>query len=440
MALTNAQLWNYLRGKFPNFASHTAEATAEFFTERGFENLSSYDPDILNDFFNLSLRVFLQKINVADVKDLLESQDFGESYNTPYGGVVQRMAINSIKPVSPAYMGLKDGDSPDPFVVRKPDTSERFWYQNFSYQSLVTMPDTAIYKNMFVAEDGMSQYLGGVMKALQNGYTLQKYNNKLEAINAIINPTNFTRQDTQDYQTSISPSPSSSELIAFIKLVRDIVDSMVFTPATSAFNCFGFESTQDKSRLRILVRPSLMNELATISKLNSPEDMSLPIEIVKVPNFGGLTVDKFASGATVTGKGTTSQVSATDTPSYTEYKSITGKATTRTLTAKSGAPVAIYDDLGTLVAYGFQCTDADGYFNIYCTPDAVVWDDPNEDVIALIADKGIVFENVQNPYTTEPVRNARGLYTNYWCSSPNNGCVVDHIYNSVTITNSYSPS
>ena len=39
--------------------------------------------------------------------------------------------------------------------------------------------DNALYKNMFVAEDGMATYMAGIMKALQNGYTLQKYTNKL---------------------------------------------------------------------------------------------------------------------------------------------------------------------------------------------------------------------------------------------------------------------
>lgn len=439
MALTNVQLWNYIRDKYPNFASQTAKGTADLFTERGFDQLAQFDSSILNDFFNLSLRVFLQKINVADVKDLLADQDFGESYDTPYGGYVQRLSINSIKPISPGYKGLQDGDSPDPFVVRKPETNERFWTQNFDYASLVTMPDNALYKNMFVAEDGMSTYMAGIMKGLQNGYTLQKYTNKLEALNAGLTSSNFPLKDTQQYETAEVTDADS--IIAFIKLVRDIVDAMVFSPATAAFNAYGFESTQEKDRLRLLIKPELANAMATISRLNSPEDMSLPIKTVKVPNFGGLypvltAGDVYAAG--------TIRTDSSEDPTYATYKAATKNATDVTIPAlfvvNSDTP--IYDDFGTKVAWAITTQTTDGETitttTYYIPTDVTKYYDPNEDVIAIIADKGYIFENVQNPYQVEPIRNPRGLYTNYWASSPNNGIVVDHLYNIVTISKSSS--
>ena len=437
MALTNAQLWNYIRSKYPNFKSQTAEGTADLFTERGFDQLAQFDSSILNDFFNLSLRVFLQKIDVADVKDLLQDQDFGEAYDMPYGGYVQRISIDSVKPISPAYKGLQNGDSPDPFIVRKPETHERFWTQNFDYASMLTAPDPALYKNMFVAEDGMSQYLGGIMKALQNGYTLQKYLNKLEALNAGIHSVNFPLKDTQQYQAA--DPVDSATIIAFIKLVRDIVSAMVFNPATAAFNAYGFESTQDKDRLRLLVRPQLMTQIATISRLNSPEDMSLPIDIVQVNNFGGLTAaihedDVFAAGTIVV-----KDVGANGV-SYADMKAGTKNASDFTITSAIVSEYTvvkdIYDDLGEKVAFAF--TNTTETVAIYIPTNVAKYSDPNADVLAIIADKGYIFENVQNPYQVEPIRNPRGLYTNYFCSSPNNGIVVDHLYNIVTISKSGS--
>lgn len=435
MSLTNTQLWNYIRDKYPNFASQTAKGTADLFTARGFDQLAQFDSSVLNDFFSLSLRVFLQKVDVADVKDLLSDQDFGESYDTPYGGYVQRLSINSVKPISPGYKGLQDGDSPDPFVVRKPETNERFWTQNFDYASLITTPDQALYKNMFVAEDGMSRYLGGIMKALQNGYTLQKYTNKLEALNAGLHSVNFPLKATQQYQTA--DVTDSASIIAFIKLVRDIVSAMTFNPATAAFNSYGFESTQDKDRLRLLVKPQLMNQIATISRLNSPEDMSLPIEIVQVNNFGGLTAaihedDVFAAGTIVV-----KEVGAAGV-SYADMKAGTKNADAFTITSAIETEYTvkkdIYDDLGEKVAFAF--TNAQNTVAIYIPTGVAKFDDPNADLLAVIADKGYIFENVQNPYQVEPIRNPRGLYTNYWASSPNNGIVVDHLYNIVTIAKS----
>lgn len=430
MALTNTQLWNYIRDKYPNFASQTAKGTADLFTARGFDQLAQFDSSVLNDFFSLSLRVFLQKVDVADVKDLLSDQDFGESYDTPYGGYVQRLSINSVKPISPGYKGLHDGDSPDPFVVRKPETNERFWTQNFDYASLITTPDQALYKNMFVAEDGMSRYLGGIMKALQNGYTLQKYTNKLEALNAGIHSSNFPLKATQQYETA--DVTDSASIIAFIKLVRDIVSAMTFNPATAAFNAYGFESTQEKDRLRLLVKPQLMNQIATISRLNSPEDMSLPIKIVQVNNFGGLTPklhenDVFPAG--------TIKMDATQNPTYESYKAASTIQSDFTVGSEEYTATEIYDNFGTKVATAFWNPSVG---QVYVPCEYATYDDPNEDLLAVIADKGYIFENVQNPYQVEPIRNPRGLYTNFWASSPNNGIVVDHLYNIVTIAKSNS--
>lgn len=387
MALTNAQLWDYLRGKYPNFANRTAKATKDLFTSRGFEEIQSFDSSILNDYFGLSLRVFLQKISVADVKDLLEGQGFGESYDTPYGGYIQRMSIETLKPVSPAYKGLQNGDAPDQYIVRKPETDERFYTQNFDYQSVVTMPDTDLYKNMWVQENGMSEFMAGVMKALNNGYILQKYNNKLEALNTAINSAIYPLKATQTYQLNVANAESltDAEIIAFIKLVRDIVDAMVYTPATGAYNEAGFETTQDKNRLKILMRPAFANKLATISKLNSMEDMSLPVDIVKIPDFGGLF--------------------ATDSDGH--------------------ALDPIYDALGTITGWAYNGTEV--------PEPAITWVDPNARIQAIIADKGVIFESNQNPYQVEPARNARGLYTNFWASSVNNAISVDRNYNLVTI-------
>ena len=68
----------------------------------------------------------------------------------------------------------------------------------------------------------------------------------------------------------------------------------------------------------------------------------------------------------------------------------------------------------------------------------VYWDDPNKDVYAILADKGLVFQMRQNPYEVKPIYNPRGLYTNYWASSPNNGIFVDHYYNMVVFKNTQS--
>ena len=67
--------------------------------------------------------------------------------------------------------------------------------------------------------------------------------------------------------------------------------------------------------------------------------------------------------------------------------------------------------------------------------DAVFWKDPNADVIAVLADKGAVFTQMQGQYSVEPIRNPRGKYTNYWASlAGDNGIYTDYNYNWVVFT------
>ena len=120
MNFTNAELWNALRAKYPSFKNHTAEATADLFTEKGFMELSRNDINALNEYFELSMRVVFQKIDLAKIKTRLQEVGLVENYGTPMGGYTQRISIEAIAPVSPAFKGLVDGSTVDPFVVRKP--------------------------------------------------------------------------------------------------------------------------------------------------------------------------------------------------------------------------------------------------------------------------------------------------------------------------------
>lgn len=388
-AITNADLWEQLRNKFPSFAAHTAKGTADLFTERGFERIQQYDASVLNDFFTLSMRVWLNVVNISHAKDPLADYDFGEYFDQPWGGYIHRLSTNSIKPISPAYKGLKDGDSPDPFVVRKPVTNERFWVQNFDYQSLVTIPDEFQIKQIFISEYGMSEYMAGIFEGLQNGYTVQVYLNKLEALNAALTSTKDPLQSTQVFNVTYSATPTEQELKNLQLAFFNAVTAMTIAPQTGAFNAAGFVSTQDKSRLRLLVRPGYKAALAVnvMTGAFNPQYLNLDIPIIEVPNFGGLKPFKEA---------------AFTTPLY-----------------------PVYNALGEEIGWA----ESAGSTTVTTPLGQEFYQDPNATTIAVLADKGVVFECRQNPYRVEPIRNPRGLYTNHWASSPNNTIAYDPYYN-----------
>lgn len=392
--ISNVDLWNAIRAKYPTFASHTAKGTKEFFTESGFEALKQLPENPLNDFWGLLVRVYLQQVNISHAKDTLEARGFGEYYDNPNGGFIQRMAVHSIKPITPKYKGLKDGDAPNPFVVRKAKVEERFFKQNFDYASLVTIPDDFQAKQIFISEFGFDEFMGGIMEGLRNGYTIQVYENKLEVLNAALNSVTYPLQDTQQYASPMSADPTSEELTNFILLVKNIVSAIDMAPQSSAYNAAKFEDTQDVSRLKMLIRPGIKNAIGvrTLTGAFNPDQLNLPVDVIEVPHFGGLKPFKEAEFTT---------------PLY-----------------------EVYNDLGEVIGYN----EEEDQREVTVDTDEVFWQDPNEDVYAIIADKGAVFTSMQNGYEVEPIRNPRGRYTNYWASSPNNTVAADPLYTFITIS------
>lgn len=393
---TNIELWNGLRAKFPQFASHTSQGTADLFTANGYEALKQSDISALDDYFSLSVKVYTQFINQDRAKDPLEAQDFGETYAVPFSAIIQRLSVEPVLPVSPAFKGLKNFDSPDPGVVYKPEVSERFFKQNFDYQSLITMPDDYAYKVIFTEPTGMADYLTSqIMNALEAGYTVQKYENKKQALNAYLNSTKHPLQDTQKYNWDAAKGSETSEDLAdFIVLTNDIADAMTEGPYSSAFNSMEHNNVQDRSRLRLLVRTGFKNKFrkARMTNPNPGEQLTLDFPLVEVPDFGGLEPYQDAEFTT---------------PLY-----------------------PVFDKLGHEI--GFNTVQ--GSDEVTVQKKDVHYKDPNEGVVAILADKGLIFEGIQNDYSVEPWRNPRGRYTNLWASSPNNTVAVDAIYNAVVIT------
>lgn len=395
MAIKNTDLLKYVEQKSPQFKSLTGRITADTFTEAGYERVKTTDMNALTEFYGLTMRVYLQFINVADVKDPLEVGGFGETFDNPMGGYIQREAVTKIKPVSPAWKKLKDGQSVDPFVVRKGNVTERFWKQNFDFQTLLTIPDDFVMKQMFINEYGISTFVEGQIQQLKNSYAVEKYLVKKQAIDAFLTGTVDTLQESQQINVEYTKdAPTDAQLVNFILAVKNVVSTMDAVPSTSAFNALKFDSSQDIKRLKLLVRVGFKNTVALKVLRNSfqAETLNLPVDIIEVDNFGGMI----------------------------PYKEKT----------YSTRLYPVYDTLGSVI--GFSTTENKiGAENVTVKDEDVFWKDPHEDVLAILADKGLIFTSVQNGVQMNTIYNPRGLYTNYFLSMPNATVAVDSLYNAV---------
>lgn len=424
--LTNVQLWNECRKNNAQFESYTSVGTKETFTEKGFEAIKASDLNVLNKFFELSLRVALQKIDIARASNPLTDSGLVEVYDTPNGGFVQRIAIDSISPISPVYNGLENGSSVDPFKVRKPVSHQRFFEQNFDYQNLITIQEFQV-KQIFIDEYGMGQYIAGILEGLETGRVKQEYVNLKEVLNAGLNSTEYPLKDTQKIATTLPDdltTVTDEQLRDFIESIMDLMTAMDTQVSSGQYNAAGFDTHVDRSDYVLLVRAGILNKIKTRLRVGAynPEDLAIPVDrIVEVSDFGGLYPYAEAEHTTRL------------YPVYDAFGAETGyfiaEDNAGTLTAKTASD-------GTIL--GYQATQGTNVATIAdIVPKAnVCWKDENAEIKAVVAQKGLIFENRQNGYTVNPIFNPAGLYTNYWASSPANGINYDYYYNVVTFVNS----
>lgn len=389
---SNAQFWDLARRFSPDFKSHTAQKTAVDFNEKGFEEIQLSGTQVLNEFFEISMRVAFQLLNVARAKNPLVDKGLVYVYDTPNGGFVQRMSVNSIKPVSPAYLNVKDGQSIDPFVVRKPQIDERFFQMNFNYQSLITVQEYQL-KTMFINEYGMGELLSGILAGLANGYTIQEYVNTKECMNAALNSEKFPLKDTQVVTMTdwTANAPTEAQLKELILSVKDTATRMQTVSATGMYNAKGFESIVDADDMVLVLRAGIRNQIdvGLMVGAYNPDRLTLPFEVIEIDDFGGI---QHFSDAEFT------------TPVY-----------------------PVYDSLGAQIGWNTEENATEATL----TDEQIHKKDPNANVLGMLVQRGAFFENAQNPYTVTPIYNPRGLYTNYIANRPNNGINWDALYNLV---------
>lgn len=396
MKFTNAEMWNALRAKYPSFKSITSKATDDFFSERGWGEISRNNIPALNEFFELSMRVAFQKIDIAKVKTRLKDAGLVETYGTENGNYLQRISMEVIKPLSPAYRGIKNGDSVDPFVVRKPEAKERFFQKNSDYASGITIQDFQI-KNIFLQQSGMSAFIAGIMAGLENGYREQMELNVYKCLHEAINSQDKPLQDTQQITLTswTDGGATEAELLDFITQLQDLATAMDTSITQKGFNANEFETAVDKEDHVVLVRAGIMNQIKRMKALNvhygeGSNMLEIPFKVVEVQDFGGL------------------QYYFGDTKLYPHY-----------------------DNLGAVDGWALS---AGGDKEKSLNDPAVKVVDTDANILAVVAQKGVIFENIVNPYNVEVARNSRGLYNNYWASAPDNTIAYDANYDLITIS------
>lgn len=404
MAVKNSTLFELARKYNPQFARDTAKVSAERL-DLGWEANKQFatNPQPINDWFAIVMTWALQKVDIAEVRDVLMDAGLVEAYDTPFGNSVQRIAVNQIASVSPKFRGLSDGDSPDMFRVRKPSIDSRWFTQNWDFQNFISLQEYQI-KLILQNEFGMEQVTGGIVKQLENSFKKSRYLNTLEAINAGINSSDFPLKSTQivemdSWGSGTAGAVTDAELMNFIQAVKKMAYALSISPSTKAYNAASFDTAVDPDDFVLLVRPDILVDIQTKLRVGAynPEDLALPFKVQAVENFGGML----------------------------PYVDVAGEGGTTVATQV----YPIYDDLGVVIGYDTNSSATTPTYD----EDDVYFVDGNADVLAVLAQKGLIFTTMQNgiqqvvtPY------NARGAYQNIFYNVIGAGVHYDYYYDVIT--------
>ena len=402
---TNAEFFELARAYDPHFRALTTDLTYKEL-QAGYEGSEKYFADMVNNWYNVVLAIRLQKITVADYKDVVGNLGIVEEYDNPQAAVVQRMYLGNIDAMDPAWLGedgkgLKYGDSVDPWVVMPHNLNQMFWRTDFNFQAGTTLQPFQR-KQILASDFGMDTISEGQIRQLYVLYGKTRQEALLDVLNAAINSETFPLRPTQKLAVSswTDENVTKDELQAFIELVGELGTEIGATISTGAYNAKGFDTSVDTSNMVMLVRPNLLNMInkRLLPGIFNPEKLGLPFTVKTLKNFGGM-------------------IPTSDGESTILYKA--------------------YKKAGSLKQWvGWAESEGQEEATINRDePEKVKWVDPNSEVLAVIAQKGLLFATDQNGINVRSTGiNPRGEYENIFFNKINAGLHFDPRYNLIVIT------
>lgn len=366
---------------FEQFANSVAGLTTEAARQK------------VNEFLNITMAWFDKEMYVEETVDILEEQGFGTKESMNYAGMMRNLYLKVGDPVNPKFKNLQDGDDFSPYITKKPEIEEYFFTFNADYQNYITIQPVEV-KTAFASAYGVSELEAKTMEGLRNKFVQWAYEKKLEVLNYLVNDTNL--KDSQVVEVPMDDY-SNAELQNLSNALDNLVSAITLT-SNGAFNMRGWKERQRKDDLVILMKPIIDNAAKNYITPYAFNDVVLKngVKKVYVENFGGLKPYI-----------TVENVKVDLDP--------------------------VYDNEGRVTH-----TYKDASDNVY-TESQISWEDPNEDILAVICDKDIMKMIEQEGYIVESIYNPRTRQTNFWASEANVGFIYNRQKNCVVVKKKITP-
>lgn len=363
---TNAEIFNSIRNtlsgsfqeRIPQMDANNQKTIGDMITSA---NFTAEFNEWLNEAIN---RIGLVLIRDRNIYNRLSRFVYG---TMEFGDAIEELAVNLIK--GEDYQPGVEGGAIDPFRISNPDVQAIYHKVNSRRKyRITTYPDRA--KRAFLREGGLMSLINQIVKQLFDAGELDDWYSTKEIFNRYINNT-VAGATNQPYVINLAAPVDNETGKEFVLGIKNVVTEMTFP--TGKFNLMNLTKMVNPSNLTIFIRPEYLNNIDVNvlssafnrSDLNfTPNDSEGFMKMVAMDDFGGLN-------------------NTTNQPTYDSYGKMVG-----------------YSSAGGVLAPDTT---------LQTPPIDLV--DPNEDVIAVIAEDQWLLITRQLE-RSESIWNPEGLYWN----------------------------
>lgn len=431
--LTNAELVQAASYRYPGIKELIAKLGAKLFTDAGYEALSQLPNGGKDKFLSAMLLVSKQYITPVKYKDAVNDIGILERFGVGYGNYIQDNRMGDMPNEDPIAFGtdgtgLKNGETMlKDRIIRKPVLKQDYYGKNKNYYNHFSWQMFDVKRAWLQEDGGLDDLMGQAWAQILRNKAKVEYAWFFEALSGAINSVTHPMKDTQQIVLSSAVLSDDKDLTEeLVKAVKNVINAFENVPDVTIFNADGFPTAIGTEDLVLLVRrelaPIMENVLAYVYNEGK---LKFPIPVKAVPNFGGLTP--------VDGNSNALQPVYTDACEYNGVSygdgSIIGYVDA-SVTVNARAKYNAANDQWTVnVTSGSTTADT-----TFIVGEAPAQSDPNANVLAVIAQKGVIFEMVSEDMVVETdyVRGYRVTQT--YVSQFNNGINYRYTRNLITIS------
>lgn len=413
-SISNATFLKEAVNMAPQYASIASKVSNGIFTDSNVEALRTLPTgaDNLTEIYGLFMLVAAQRFDGVDFRNVFENMGILDRQNLPLGEYVGQFKVARLESVNPGFDGLKDGDSPDQFEFRPFETEEIFYGgKNKDYQNFFSFKQYDL-KRGLMKENGIGQILSLVYQAVDLDRVTKEESEYKEVLNRAIHSTQFPLQGTQKFVLAeptatvanfTADSFTKEELDSLCLALGNIDEELRTASYTTAFNADKIPGSLNPDDYVLIVRKGYKNKIQQLIANIYHQTFydRIPFKTHVLSDFGG--IEYYADAAFTT--------------------------ELQVVYDRHGAPVGLVNASYTNVSPAEQ--QSNGTYTVKygaqqgstatVTKFAEAYKkDPNEEIMALIVEKGFLFELIQNPFLVQNAPNYRGQYVTTWFSQEAN--------------------